>query len=471
MRLSRAAAASSAALALAGGLAATSLAASGIIETVAGTGSAGYVATGLATSAELNRPTDVAAASDGGFFIADSVNDKIRRVTPAGEIASLADGTGGEEDGDASALNAPVGVAQTPAGDVLVADQNRVVLIARGVVTTVAGNGSAGGGGDNGPATSAQLRSPAGIAALPAGGFVVADMGNDRIRKVSAEGTITTVAGDGSAGFSGDGSAATSAQLRSPTDVAVLADGDLLIADTGNGRVRRLDDATGIISTVAGGGSAVADGGAATDAALGQPRSVVPAADGGFVVSEAGAHRVRRVLPDGTITTVAGTGNSGDSGDGGAGTAAQLRQPSGLAVPTSGRLLIADRDNHKVRSLDIDLLAVPPASPEEPSTTVTGEAPAPSDAAPTGPASSDTAAAQPPASAETPAPAAATSRVAPKLGTAVGVAPVSGIVYVRRPGAAVPTPLAAGETIPVGSLIDTRRGTVAGSRRARGRAG
>ncbi|CAA9487143.1 MAG: hypothetical protein AVDCRST_MAG13-1525, partial [uncultured Solirubrobacteraceae bacterium] len=274
MRLSRACAAASCAAIATGGMAATSLAASGGIDTVAGTGIPGTVASGVATTSQLDTPSDVVALPDGGFLVADTANGRIRAVTPSGAVSTF---SGGSTPSAATALAAPLGLAREPGGGVLVSDGNRVMRIAGGSLTRVAGDAAAGSGGDGDAALSARLNVPAGIAVLPSGGFVVADMGNHRIRKVE-HGRITTVAGRGAAGFAGDGGPATDAELRLPADVAVLADGDLLVADMGNDRIRRVDDATGTISTVAGGGADEREGIPATRAALAQPRAVAPAA-------------------------------------------------------------------------------------------------------------------------------------------------------------------------------------------------
>jgi len=469
MRLPRVAAVTSAAAVAAVGLTGTSLAASGIIGTVAGTGSAGFTETGVAIAAQLDTPAGVAATSDGGFLIADTFNGRIGKVNALGVISTVAGGSsGGDGDSDSSVFTAPVGVAPTADG-ILVTDAHRVSLISpTGTVSRLAGDSTAGGGGDNGPPASARLSSPAGIAVLPSGGFVVADMGNHRIRKVEA-GIITTVAGTGAAGFGGDLGPAAEAQLSRPTDVAVLPDGDLLVADSGNGRVRRVDAVTRTISTVAGGGAVAGDGGRATDAALGSPSSVAPAADGGFAVSDSASHTVRRVLGDGTIVTVAGTGIAGHGGDGGPATSAALRLPSGLAVDGLGRLLIADRGNHRIRRVDIDLLALPaaPALPGDGGATAAPENTIPATG---GTASADGIGAPPAGAGEEPAasgdggpasPAPAPATGTPRLGTAVVVAPVAGKVLVRRPGAATATLLQAGQAIPVGSMLDTRHGTIA----------
>jgi len=480
-------------------VAAAAVSTSGTISTAAGTGVAGSLDTSIAATSRLDTPSDVAALADGGFLIADTANGRVRAVRPSGAVASL---PGGSTPSAATALVAPLGVASGPDG-VLVTDGNRILRMAGGAVTRVAGDSSPGFAGDGGSALSARLDVPAGIAALPSGGFVVADMGNHRIRKVQ-DGRITTVAGRGSAGLSGDGGPAVDADLRLPADVAVLEDGDLLVADMGNGRIRRVDDATGAISTVAGGGADHRDGVRATWAALPQPRSVTAVPGGGFAVSVAGTHRVRHVRADGTIATLAGTGAAGSSGDGGPGTAAALDAPSGLAVAQDGRLLVADRAAHRVRALELDLHPVDrplggqdpsegdkpseddapspgpqPSRGQEPSPgqqPAPGQEPAPAQPSPAEPPPADGSpasggsGAEPSLAGAAPtdaaiaaagAPAAPAPEPEPELGRAVVVAPVAGTILVRLPGARTLTPLGPGAEIPVGSLLDARRGTVA----------
>jgi hypothetical protein len=207
-----------------------------VISTVAGTGLPGAPGPGSRLE-PAPRPVGRRRPPDGGFLIADTANGRIRVVRPSGEISTLAAGT---TPSAATALVAPVGLASGADGDVVVTDGNRVLRIAGGAVTRLAGDSSAGSGGDGGSALSARLAFPAGVAALPSGGVVVADMGNHRIRRIEG-GRITTVAGRGTPGASGDGGPAVDAELRLPSDVAVLEDGDLLVADLGNDRVRRLD--------------------------------------------------------------------------------------------------------------------------------------------------------------------------------------------------------------------------------------
>jgi len=296
------------------GAASGAAAANNNIFTVAGSGTAGFSGDGAAaTSAKLDTPHGVAATADGGLLIADTGNNRVRRVSPAGIISTVAgSGTKGFSGDGAAAtsasLNFPFGVAATADGGVLIADtnNNRVRRVSpAGVISTVAGTGGVGGAsgegfggfsGDGAAATSAELDFPVGVAATADGGLLIADTSNDRVRRVSPAGVISTVAGSGTAGFSGDGAAATSAELSFPFGVAATADGGVLIADTGNDRVRRVSPA-GVISTVAGSGTAGFSGdcAAATSAKLNGPDGVAATADGGLLIADTDNNRVRRV--------------------------------------------------------------------------------------------------------------------------------------------------------------------------------
>jgi sugar lactone lactonase YvrE len=221
-----------------------------------------------------------------------------------------------------------------------------------GIITTVAGNGIPGYSGDGGPATSASLSGPSGVVVDATGNLLIADSSNYRIRRVDAStGIITTVAGNGIRGFSGDGGPATSASL-SPIGVAVDATGNLFIADTGNHRIRRVDESTGIITTVAGNGirGFSGDGGPATSASLNYPTGVAVDGSGNLFIADAANNRIRWVdASTGIITTVAGNGMPDYSGDGGPATSASLNGPSGVVVDAAGNLFIADNDNKRIR--------------------------------------------------------------------------------------------------------------------------
>ena len=221
---------------------------------------------GPATAAELSGPTGVAVDSAGDLFIADTGNDRIREVNHATGVITTIAGNGTEgysgDNGPATAaeLDDPEGVAVDSAGDLFIADtgNNRIreVNLSTGVITTVAGNGTAGYSGDNGPATAAELYIPDGVAVDSAGDLFIADTATTRIREVNlSTGVITTVAGNGTVGYSGDNGPATAAELDGPTGVAVDSAGDLFIADSANNRIREVNHATGVITTVAGNGT------------------------------------------------------------------------------------------------------------------------------------------------------------------------------------------------------------------------
>ena len=297
----------------------------------------------------------------------------------SGDITTVA-GTGaaglGGDGGPAVAaqLSGPTGVYPTADGGYLIADytNNRIRKVsAGGVISTVAGTGAAGFSGDGGAATAATLNAPVAIAVLSDGSFLIADSANNRIRKVSAGGIISTVAGTGAAGFSGDSGAATAALLDSPVSVAALSDGGFLIADSANGRIRKVS-AGGVITTVAGTGIAAfgGDGGAATAAQLNAPVAVQPTPDGGFLVADMMNSRIRAVAGGGTITTVAGTGTAAFGGDGIAATASDLNAPVGVALGANGAILIADTSNNRIRSVDrTPVVATEPVVTVVPTTT------------------------------------------------------------------------------------------------------
>jgi hypothetical protein len=351
----------------------------GTIRTIAGSNGFGAFSGdgGPATAAAVDNPYGVALMPDGGYAIADTINNRIRRVFPDGTIRTVA-GTGSlgfsGDGGPATSaqLDAPLGVAALPDGSILIADpaDSRIRRVSpSGTITTVAGNGTSGFSGDGGPATAAAISAPNGVAALPDGGFLIADTGNSRIRRVSPSGTITTVAGTGTRGFSGDGGPATAAQLNVPYAVGPTADGGLVIADTGNLRVRRVS-AAGVISTIAGTGvkGTSGDGGPATSAQFILPGGVAGTPDGGVLISDYLANRIRRVSPSGVITTVAGTGSQAifvaGEGDGGPATAADISRPFQVAATPSGDFVFAEQGNSDIRFVDADLAGTgaPPAA-------------------------------------------------------------------------------------------------------------
>ncbi len=332
-----------------------------IITTYAGTPlNAGYTGDGgMATTSELNSPRMVATDMLGNLYIADYQNNVVRKVTPTGLITTFA-GTGAagySGDGgaaSAAALHGPNGIAVDAAGNVYVSDiYNAVVrkISVAGIMSTFAGGGTTGLG-DGGAATAAAMAGPCGIATDASGNIYIADGGNQRIRKVSASGIISTIAGTGAMGYTGDGGPATAAEVNYPNDLRVDASGNLLIADSYNNVVRKINTA-GIISTIAGTGTAghTGDGGLATAAEMYYPNGIVIDGVGNIYVTEASNSIVRKITPYNVISTFAGNGTSGYGGDGYSATLAQMAQPWGIAIDGSNNLYIADPSNSIVRKV------------------------------------------------------------------------------------------------------------------------
>ena len=329
------------------------------ITTVAGDGEVAFRGDGgPAVSAALGRPRGMAFDGKGNLFLADADNHRIRRVSPGGTVTTVA-GTGvagfGGDGGPATAaqLSSPFAVAVDPSGNLIIADSSnhRVRRVdASGTIMTIAGTGVAGFSGDGGPATAAELNLPRGLGVDPTGNIVIADSNNNRVRRVDASGMIATVAGTGPAAFGGDGGPATSAQLSFPRSIAFDRAGAMLVVDTHNNRVRKIDG-PGTITTIAGDGVVGfgGDGGPATAAHLSDPYGVAVGPRGDIFIADAENARVRQVTPGGTIATAAGDGTEGFSGDGGPATLAQLHYPIAVAVDSSGTLFFADRDNSRVR--------------------------------------------------------------------------------------------------------------------------
>lgn len=329
-----------------------------MIRTIVGAGTVGLGTYGgdggSAALARLNGPLGLHVDwSDGSLFLADTFNHRIRKISADGIITTIAGiGFFGNNGPAISAdIHGPTGVAFDAAGNMYIAERtaNRVRKVSTaGVISVVAGNGSAGYSGDGGLATNAALHGPRSVALDGYGNLFIADRMNHRIRMVNSSGIITTVAGNGIEGFGGDGGAATDASLRRPFGIAVDLSGDLYIADTSNGRIRKVSG--GLISTVAGGGNSVGNGGSATKEFLAAPYAVAVDSSGKVYIADSGNNRVRLVV-GGIITTIAGDGVAGFYGDGGPAIAAALSFPTGLAIDAQGGLFIADLDNNRIRYL------------------------------------------------------------------------------------------------------------------------
>ncbi|HYM96900.1 MAG TPA: LuxR C-terminal-related transcriptional regulator [Candidatus Sulfotelmatobacter sp.] len=280
-------------------------------------------------------------------------------VAGTGERAFSSDGG----QATASSLVRPLAVAVGPSGEIYIAEDSRIREVNKdGRISTFAGTGTSGYSGDLAPAAQAQLNMPQGLAVDSAGNVYISDTLNDRVRRVDADGTITTVAGTGVAGYAGDGGPGREATLNLPTGLAIGFNDALFIADTGNNVVRQLGP-DGIIRTVAGTGEAGyrGDGGPADYAVLHSPGGVAFDAEGNLYIADSLNQRVRRVDVNGQIATVAGTGTAGYAGDGGPAVYAELHMATnplegmgqGLAVDSQGDVFIADATNHRVRRVDV----------------------------------------------------------------------------------------------------------------------
>jgi sugar lactone lactonase YvrE len=332
-----------------------------MLWTAAGSGSTAYSGDGCQSVAcGINTPWGLAIDSQDRVYFADSALNAVRRINSNGTVTTIAGtGTAGStgDGGPATAarLSAPVRLAFDPAGNLYIADSgnNKIRKVTpAGIISTVAGTGTAGNTGDGGQATAARLRTPYDMAFGPDGSMYIADRANHKIRRVAPNGVISTFAGTGSAGYNGDDIAATSARLNSPYGVDVDADGNVYIADFDNERVRKVD-ANRIISTFAGTGVATidGDGGPAVEAGLHKPQYVHVTPSGDVYIGESNNNRVR-LVHDGSIDTVAGSGQFGYVGDGGSPLFSTWSRPSAIALDSHGNLWVADRGNRRIRVIN-----------------------------------------------------------------------------------------------------------------------
>jgi sugar lactone lactonase YvrE len=345
---------------------------SGTITTVAGKPPFNNVSFGgdggPAIDAFMENPYAVTSDASGNIYISDTVNMRVRKVTPNGIINTIAGNGTAAHAGDGglainASINQPRGIAVDSRGNVYVAEygSHRIRRIGTdGIITTFAGTGTLGFSGDGGQAASARVFSPYGLAIDSSDNLYIADTQNSRIRRVSASGIISTVAGSANPGFSGDGGLATSAGLNSPRHVTVDAAGNIYFSDAGNRRVRRVS-AAGIISTIAGNNTFndAGDGAQATLARLERPGGVAVDRAGQVYIADTEDHRIRRVATNGIISTVAGNRIPNFSGDGGLAINAQVRFPEGMHIDASGNLLIADTSNSRIRKITLPFVPAP----------------------------------------------------------------------------------------------------------------
>jgi trimeric autotransporter adhesin len=399
------------------------------IQTVAGSDDSGDG--GSALAAALGQPEGIAVDRSGNVYVAEAANHRVRKIAPGGTIQTIA-GTGvagfaGDGGPAVSAqLNQPYGLALDSQDNLYIADlgNSRVREVSSGgTIQTVAGGGSlaATGAGQGGPATLAQLIEPRNVTVDHGGNLYISDFGANQVYRVSSAGILSLVAGTGTAGFSGDGTSALLAELNAPAGLAIDSSGALYIADSGNNRVRKVYngviidvfdtpaptgvalDSTGMLyvaaagyfgsvvqpiagvtsvrdltvdssgnifttsgafvlevssggalTTVAGSGGSPyfgGDGGPATSALLNGPAGIAVDSSGNWYIADTANNRIRMVTTSGEISTMAGTGTAGSSGDNGAATAAELNSPHGIAIDSAGNLYIADSGNNEVRQI------------------------------------------------------------------------------------------------------------------------
>lgn len=316
---------------------------------VAGSDSAGFV-NGLGRAARFNHPFGVAVDAAGNVYIADQGNSIIRKMDAATQVTTFAGipGVTGAVNGadTIASFFKPFGVAADAAGNIYVADagNNRIRAITpTGLVTTFAGTGVQGRA--DGPDT-ATFNSPLGVAVDGSGNLYIADYGNDVIRKISPAGVVSTLAGTGAIGA--DNGAGNAATFNLPEGVAIDASGNVYVADNGNNLIRKITPA-GVVSTLAGSGTAGSANGTGTSASFKSPFGVAVDAAGNVYVADSGNNLIRKITPSGVVTTLAGSGARGANNA--SGPAASFNTPSGVAVDASGNVYVADENNNQIRKI------------------------------------------------------------------------------------------------------------------------
>ena len=338
----------------------------GMLGLVAGNGICGYSGDGgRATSASLSYPYDAQVDAEGNLYISDYYNHRIRKVTLDGIISTFAGNGTAATKGDGgpavqASLPSPRRLGMDAEGNLYVGTDYRIRRISRdgGVISTVAGNGEARFAGDGGRAIDASLSFPEGIAFDAAGNMYVSDWTDCRIRRITTDGMIGTFAGDGQCRFAGDGGAASKASLRSPNGLAMDHSGNLFVADVNNRRIRKIAP-DGVISTVAGNGNIFfeGDGGPATRTSLFWPDAVATDATGSIYIADTRNGRIRKVAPDGIIQTVAGNGLYRAVADGSSALDVYMTLPRGFTRDAQGNIYIADTNNHRVWKVSPDGVA------------------------------------------------------------------------------------------------------------------
>jgi hypothetical protein len=337
-----------------------------IIKTIAGQDTAGFSGdNGLALNCKLYLPSALCLDKWNNIYVADALNNRVRKINSNNGIITTIAGccdTAGYSGDNGLAVNANLFIAEEvrtdTLGNIYIVDEgnNRIrkITASTGIITTIAGNGSAGSGGDNGPATDAELYWPSSMCIDKFGNIIIADYQNDKVRKIDAvTGIITTIAGTGVVGYSGDNGLAINATFDMVVAVFADTEGNIFIGDQWNGVVRKITISTGIITTIAGTGVAgySGDHGPATNAQLTQVTGLYIDKTNNIYVADYGTGTIRRIdALTGIITTVAGNGTLGYSGDNGPATDAELKC-SGMFLDDFGTMYIADYSNNRIRKV------------------------------------------------------------------------------------------------------------------------
>jgi sugar lactone lactonase YvrE len=331
------------------------------VTTLAGSGSGGST-DGISTIASFSYPSDVATDASGNIYVADHFSNKIRKITPEGVVTTLAgSGTSGSTDGTGTVASfyLPSGVATDASNNVYVADQyNHKIrkITQEGKVITLAGSGTSGS--TDGTGTAASFSYPSGVATDASGNIYVADYANYKIRKITQEGVVTTLAGNGSYG-STDGKG-TAASFGRPGGVATDASGNVYVADQSNNKIRKITP-EGIVTTLAGNGSTGSIDGKGTAASFYRPFGLATDASGNLFIADQENNKIRKITQTGEVTTLAGSGSDGSTDS--IGIAAGFSHPAGVTTDASGNLFIADQENNKIRKIALYGYSISPDLP------------------------------------------------------------------------------------------------------------